>query len=58
MNQELYPDPKPLEDYTVEEKAKAFEQLHDIWYAQSDYGNMMQQIIAAQYIQMFFDGSH
>lgn len=55
---ELSFDAKGLDEYTQEEKAKAFDYLHDLWYSHSNYGNLMQQMLAAHYIRIFFDGSH
>lgn len=51
-------EPKCIEEYSEQDKAKAFEYLYELWYANAEGGNLMQQMLAAQYIRMFFDESY
>lgn len=49
---------KPFVEWTDSEKIEGFNILHDYWYSLAESGNLMQQMLATQYIRQLFDENY
>lgn len=50
--------PKPFVEWTDLEKVEAFNLLRDYWYDNAESGNLIQQMLATQYIRQLFDENY